>query len=66
MIVRVDLFRTEYGHAYIEADSIEEAKELVKAGFVDDVQLEDFGYSDGEWEAADDGYQIVDETELDN
>ena len=66
MIVRVDLFRTEYGHAYLDVDSIEEAKDLVRAGFVDDVQLEDFGYEDGCWEANDDGYTIADEDDLDN
>lgn len=61
MIVRVDVFRTEYGHTYLDVDSIEEAKDLVKAGFVDDVQLEDFGYEDDYWEAADDGFTIVEE-----
>ena len=61
MIVRVDVFRTEYGHTYLDVDSIEEAEELVRAGFVGDVQLEDFGYEDGYWEAADDGLTIVEE-----
>lgn len=66
MIVRVDLTRKEYGHVYLEVDSLDEAKHLVKIGSIGDVQLDDFGYQSGDWEADDNyDYQIVDEDELD-
>jgi hypothetical protein len=63
MLVKVNLFRTEYAHVYLDVDSIDEAKELVMEGCIDDVQLEDFGYEDSIWEASDDGYEIVDDDE---
>ncbi len=65
MRVRVDLYRTEYGHTYLDVDSLDEAKELVRNGLIDDVQIDDFGYPLNNWEADDDyGYEIVDENDI--